>query len=151
VSVVYCWLMSDKNLEQRMNIKFWVRIGKSVSKILALLTLAYGKYDMEKSRVFLNGIGGSRKGETMCKMAQEVGSQSQRADISGERTTTIDELETTLAVTRNRRSVLWLLVTANLFLARRFLSPSCRSRYVPPKHPFLQESHGVKSQKTAFS
>jgi hypothetical protein len=25
--------------------------------------------------VFLNGIGGSRKGEKMCKMTQEVGSQ----------------------------------------------------------------------------
>jgi hypothetical protein len=27
--------------------------------------------------VFLNGIGGSSKGEKMCKMAQEVGSQKQ--------------------------------------------------------------------------
>jgi hypothetical protein len=27
------------------------------------------------NRVFLNGIGGARKGEQMCKMTQEVGSQ----------------------------------------------------------------------------
>ena len=34
--------MSDKNLEQRMNIRFCVKIGKSVSETLALLTVAYG-------------------------------------------------------------------------------------------------------------
>jgi len=30
--------MSDKNLEQRINIKFCVKIGKSSGKMLALLT-----------------------------------------------------------------------------------------------------------------
>jgi hypothetical protein len=35
--------MSDKNLEQRINIKFCVKISKSVSETLALLTLAYGE------------------------------------------------------------------------------------------------------------
>jgi hypothetical protein len=44
--------MSDKNLLQRTNIKFCVKIGKSVSKTLALLTLAYGKYTMKKRCVF---------------------------------------------------------------------------------------------------
>jgi hypothetical protein len=34
--------MSDKNLLQRINIKFCVKIGKSASGTLALLTLAYG-------------------------------------------------------------------------------------------------------------
>jgi len=44
--------MSDKNLEQRINIKFRVKIGKSASEMLALLTVAYGKCAMKKSSVF---------------------------------------------------------------------------------------------------
>ena len=34
--------MSDSNLEQRINIKFFVNIGKSASETLALLTVPYG-------------------------------------------------------------------------------------------------------------
>jgi hypothetical protein len=37
-----------------------------------------------------------------------------------------------------------------LFLVHRFLSPSWRRCQVPPKRRFLQESHGVTSQKTPF-
>jgi hypothetical protein len=44
--------MSYKNLEQRINIKFCVKIGKSASETLALLTLAYGEYALKKSSVF---------------------------------------------------------------------------------------------------
>jgi hypothetical protein len=44
--------MSDKNLEQRINIKFCVKIVKSTSETLALLTVAYGEYTMKKSNVF---------------------------------------------------------------------------------------------------
>ena len=44
--------MSDKNLEQRINIKFCVKIGKSAGESLALLTVAYGEYVMKKSSVF---------------------------------------------------------------------------------------------------
>jgi len=44
--------MSDKNLEQRINTKFCVKIGKSASETLALLTVAYGVYAMKKSSVF---------------------------------------------------------------------------------------------------
>jgi hypothetical protein len=40
--------MSDKNLLQRINIKFCVKIGKSASETLALLTLAYGEYTIKK-------------------------------------------------------------------------------------------------------
>jgi hypothetical protein len=32
----------------------------------------YGEYATKKSRMFLNGIGGSRKGEKLCKITQEV-------------------------------------------------------------------------------
>jgi hypothetical protein len=44
--------MSDKNLEQRINIKFCVKTGKSASETLALLTVAYGEYAMKKLSVF---------------------------------------------------------------------------------------------------
>jgi len=44
--------MSDKNLEQPINTKFCVKIGKSASETLALLTVAYGEYAMKKSSVF---------------------------------------------------------------------------------------------------
>jgi alpha-D-ribose 1-methylphosphonate 5-triphosphate synthase subunit PhnL len=43
--------MSDKNLEQWVNITFCVKIGKSASGTLALLKLAYGEYAMKKSSV----------------------------------------------------------------------------------------------------
>jgi len=69
--------MSDKNLEQRINIKFCAKIGKSASETLALLTVAYDEYAMKKSN-FLNGTGGSRRGEKICKTTQEVGSQKRK-------------------------------------------------------------------------
>jgi hypothetical protein len=40
--------MSDKNLEQQINIKFLVKIGKRASETLALLTVAYGEYAINK-------------------------------------------------------------------------------------------------------
>jgi len=43
--------MSDKNLEQRISIKFCVKIGKSAIETLALLTVAYGEYGMKKLSV----------------------------------------------------------------------------------------------------
>jgi hypothetical protein len=44
--------MGDKNLEQRINIKFCVKIGKSDKETLALLTLTSVEYAMNKSSVF---------------------------------------------------------------------------------------------------
>jgi histone-lysine N-methyltransferase SETMAR len=44
--------MSDKNLEQRINIKFCVKIGNSASETLALLTVAHGEYTKQKLSVF---------------------------------------------------------------------------------------------------
>ena len=69
--------MNDKNLEQRINIKFCVKIGKSASETSASLTVAYGEYAMKKLSVF-NGTGGSRKGEKMCKTGQEVDSKKRK-------------------------------------------------------------------------
>jgi len=39
-------------MEQRINIKFCVKISKSACETLALLTVAYGEYAMKKSNVF---------------------------------------------------------------------------------------------------
>jgi hypothetical protein len=44
--------VNDKNLEQQINIKFCVTIGKSASETLALLTVAYGEYTMKTLSVF---------------------------------------------------------------------------------------------------
>jgi hypothetical protein len=44
--------MSDKNLEQRININFCANIDKNASENLALLTMAYGEYAMKKLSVF---------------------------------------------------------------------------------------------------
>jgi hypothetical protein len=44
--------MSDKNLDQRINITFCVEIGKSVSETLVLSTVAYGEYATKKLSVF---------------------------------------------------------------------------------------------------
>jgi hypothetical protein len=66
-----------------------------------------------------------------------------RADVSEKlgasfiRVTRISELETTLAVTSSVPS-------------SPIIAPWWRRRYVPPKRQFLQEPHGVTSQKTSF-
>ena len=44
--------MSDKNLEQRINVKFYVKIGKCASEMSALLTVPYGEYAVKKLSVF---------------------------------------------------------------------------------------------------
>jgi hypothetical protein len=44
--------MSDRLLEQRINIKFCAKLGKSVSETLQMLTGAYGADAMKKSSVF---------------------------------------------------------------------------------------------------
>jgi hypothetical protein len=41
--------MSDKNLEQQINMKFCVKIGKGASETLAQLTLAYHEYKKRSS------------------------------------------------------------------------------------------------------
>jgi len=44
--------MSNKNLEQWIYIKFCVKIGKSASEMLALLTVAYGEYATKNLSIF---------------------------------------------------------------------------------------------------
>jgi hypothetical protein len=82
------------------------------------------------------------------------------------RATRIDELGTTLAVISNRRtlrrntescivfvflrSVLWLLVTANVVPSSLILVALIEEAEVPAKNRFLQELQGLTSQKTPF-
>jgi hypothetical protein len=44
--------MKDKRLEQRINIKFCVKLGKNASETLQLLKEAYGAAAMKKTSVF---------------------------------------------------------------------------------------------------
>jgi hypothetical protein len=44
--------MSDRLLEQRINIKFCAKLGKSASETLQMLTEAYGADDIKTSHVF---------------------------------------------------------------------------------------------------
>jgi hypothetical protein len=39
--------MSDKNLEQQINIKFCVKSGKRANELSAIITVAYGEYAMK--------------------------------------------------------------------------------------------------------
>jgi hypothetical protein len=43
--------MSDKNMEQRINVKFYVKIGTAASDPAVLLTLAVGGYAMINSSI----------------------------------------------------------------------------------------------------
>jgi hypothetical protein len=63
--------MSNKNQEQWIN-SFFVKIVKSASEMLNGLW---------RNSVFLNSTGGLRKGEKMCKMTQEVGSQTRKGQM----------------------------------------------------------------------
>jgi hypothetical protein len=57
-----------------------MKIGKSASETLALITVAYGEHAMMKSSVF-NGTVGSRKGEKTCKTTQEVGKHTRKGQM----------------------------------------------------------------------
>jgi hypothetical protein len=77
LSAVHCW---QKNEWQESGaadkIEFRVTIGESASETLDLLILNYAKHALKKLSV--NGVGGLRKGEEMCKMAWEVGCQKRK-------------------------------------------------------------------------
>jgi hypothetical protein len=53
-SVCFCSgrKISDRLLEESINIKFCVKLGKSASETLHMLTEAYGAGAMKKSRVY---------------------------------------------------------------------------------------------------
>jgi hypothetical protein len=80
--------MSDKNLEQRMNTKFCVKISKSASETLALLTVANDEYAMKKSSVFK---WHRRFEEGRENMQDDVRSGQQRTDANVDKVRTDSE------------------------------------------------------------
>jgi hypothetical protein len=76
-----------------------------------------------------------------------------RADVSEERTVFIIRVtvaeQKALAASNNRSSAIRLLVSANVVPSLPILVTLLMRRYVPSKRRFLQEPHGVTSQKTA--
>jgi hypothetical protein len=74
---------------------------------------------------------------------------SEELSASINRMTRIGELGTTQAATSNRRTLRINLVFVRS--ARRLVVAACVvRRQVPPKRQFLQEPHGITSQKTPF-
>jgi hypothetical protein len=51
---------------------------------------------------------------------------------------------------KNQHSMFWLLVTAKIVPSSPILVTLMMETIHSPKHRFLQEAHGVASQKTAF-
>jgi hypothetical protein len=76
---------------------------------------------------------------------------SERRISSIIRVTRIGELEATLAVSGNRSTLrrVRLLVPANVSISA--ILATLMMENDPPKRRFLQETHGVTSQKTPFS
>jgi hypothetical protein len=78
----------DKNLEQRINIKFCVKIGKGATETLALLTIAYGEYAMKKSNVF-EWHSGFKEGQDVQDDPRSVQPKTQRTDENVDRARTL--------------------------------------------------------------
>jgi hypothetical protein len=81
-----------------------LKISKSANETLALLTVAYGEYAMKKSNV-LNGIGGSRKGEKMCKVTQEVGATNAKDGCKCGQSTNLGALRSKIRCETNSRRI----------------------------------------------
>jgi hypothetical protein len=73
--------MIDRNVEQRINISFYVKIVKVAIEPLALLTFCYGEHALKKSNM-LKGISFSRKGENMWKINKRTARNSKYILIS---------------------------------------------------------------------
>jgi AraC-like DNA-binding protein len=90
--------MSDKNLEQWINITFCVKIGKNASKMLALLTVAYGEQAMKKSSVF-EWHGRFKEGREDVQNDPSSGQPiTQRTDANGDRVRTLVRSDRRLGV-----------------------------------------------------
>ena len=81
--------MSDRNLEQRINIKFGVKIGKSASETVVLLTVGYSKYVIGKLSVFESHRRIKEWRENMLDDPRNGQPQIQRTDANVERVRTL--------------------------------------------------------------
>jgi hypothetical protein len=64
--------MSDRFLEQRINIKFCVELGTNARDTCARPFEAYGREGMKRSRVFLSDMDDSKRVARKWKMMKEV-------------------------------------------------------------------------------
>jgi transposase len=90
--------MSDKNLEQRINIKFCVKISKSASEMLALSTVAYGEYVMKKSSVSEWHMRFKEGREDVQDDPRSGQPKTQRTDANVDRVRTVVRADRTLGV-----------------------------------------------------
>jgi hypothetical protein len=70
--------MSDENLEHRIN--FHMKITKSASETLVLLTVVYDEYTMKKLSVS-ELQRWFKEGREMCKMTHEAGNQKHKVQM----------------------------------------------------------------------
>jgi hypothetical protein len=99
--------MSDKNLGQWINIKFCVKIGKSASEKLSLLTVPYGEGTMKamKKLSVFEWHRRSRKGEKMCKMIQEAAAKNAKDRCKCGQSTNLGALRSKIRRATNRRRI----------------------------------------------
>ena len=64
------------SIEQKINLKFLVRLGKTPTKTFNLLQEVYGDATMSRTRIF-EGTRGSEREERMWKMILRVEGQQQ--------------------------------------------------------------------------
>jgi hypothetical protein len=97
--------MSDKNLLQRINIQFCVKISKSASETLALLTVAYGEYTVKKSSV-LEWQRLFKEGREDVKDDPRSGQpETQMTDANVDRVRTLVRSDRRVCVTVNSRRI----------------------------------------------
>jgi hypothetical protein len=66
----------DGKIEQRVCMKFCMKLGKSTTETLDMLHEAFGEHSLRCTVVFLNGIRGSRPIECQMKMTNIQGEQA---------------------------------------------------------------------------
>jgi hypothetical protein len=79
-----------------------VKIGGSASETLALLTVAYGEYIVKKWSV-LDGTGGSRKGEGLCKTTQKWATKNAKDRCKCGQSTNLGALRSKIRCASNSR------------------------------------------------
>jgi hypothetical protein len=92
--------MVDKNLEQWVNISFCVKIGKSASETLALLTFGYGEYSMKKLSVFERHRRFKEGREDVQDKTRSGQPETQRRDANMDRVQTLMHSDRRLGVTQ---------------------------------------------------
>ena len=97
MSIIYGW-WKNENLEQRINIKFCVKIGKSASETLALLTVAYGEYAMKESTVFEWQRWFKERRENVQDDPRSVKPKTQKKDADVDRVRTLVHSDRSLGV-----------------------------------------------------